>query len=77
MNTALYLCAQGSPARASHRASRTVTRAGHDFYPAPPEAGRYSAEHRYCRVVSDYNRSSPPRFWWLRMAGFRRIGGRV
>lgn len=47
MNTALFLSAQRSPARASLRASRSIIRADHDFYPTPPEAVRalLSVEH--------------------------------
>jgi hypothetical protein len=40
MNTALTISAQSSPARGSHGAPRTVTRAAYDFYPTPPEAVR-------------------------------------
>ncbi len=40
MNTALYLCAQRSPERGSHRATSIVTRPDHDFYPTSPEAVR-------------------------------------
>ncbi len=38
MNTALTICAQRSPERASVRLPEIVSRADHDFYPTPPEA---------------------------------------